>query len=170
MTELKSLQEEGWVVCRAFKKPSPNHKTGFGSWNHSCYSRDSVDFGMPLYSDPRDPTKPAYTNQASPFPLSPFGSEQDLENQLTDSPITISTNFGAPSGIDHNGKIIRDCQDERSTQSSQYLDWKKLDDLLELQLVEPPPFSHSKFSLVSPENELNVQNHASHLFTCFTDL
>lgn len=142
---------------------------------------------MPLYSDPtiRDPTNlAAYTNQVSPFPpLSPFGSEQDqclLENQLTDSPVTISTSFGThttttTTGInDRNGKIIKDCEDhERSstTQVSQYLDWKQLDDLLELQLVEPPPFSHSNFSLVSQENDqLHGQNHASHLFTCFTDL
>ncbi|XP_074263530.1 NAC domain-containing protein 30-like [Silene latifolia] len=27
-------QEEGWVVCRAFKKPSPSHKQRFESWNH----------------------------------------------------------------------------------------------------------------------------------------
>ncbi|KMT20084.1 hypothetical protein BVRB_1g001030 [Beta vulgaris subsp. vulgaris] len=27
-------QEEGWVVCRAFKKPSSSHKQGFEAWNH----------------------------------------------------------------------------------------------------------------------------------------
>ncbi|XP_058218494.1 NAC domain-containing protein 30 [Rhododendron vialii] len=185
-------QEEGWVVCRAFKKPTgpnpnpnPNHKqAGFGSWNRSnYYNYNTRDSGMrPLYSDPTNPAA-YYANQViSPFPpLSPFGSEQELlENQLTDStPVTISTSFGthtSTTGInDHNGsKIIKDCEDhERSTttQVSQYLDWKKLDDLLELQFVEPPPFSHSNFSLVSQENDqLHAQNHASHLFTCFTDL
>ncbi|KAH7861665.1 hypothetical protein Vadar_029095 [Vaccinium darrowii] len=162
--------EEGWVVCRAFKKPSPHHKQGFGSWNRSYYTSNSNDFGMPSYSDAIGTTHQVYTNQTSPFPPSPFGSEQELENQLTDSPITISTSFGTNSGIDHNGKIIKDCEDERSSQVSQYFDWKKLDDLLELQLVEPPPFGHSNFPFVSQENELNGQNHESHLFTCFPDL
>ncbi|KAL5843530.1 hypothetical protein ACOSQ4_009488 [Xanthoceras sorbifolium] len=30
-------QEEGWVVCRAFKKPTPNHRQGFEAWNHHAY-------------------------------------------------------------------------------------------------------------------------------------
>ncbi|CAO2835288.1 unnamed protein product [Amaranthus hypochondriacus] len=33
-TEHAPPQEEGWVVCRAFKKPSPNHKQGYEAWNH----------------------------------------------------------------------------------------------------------------------------------------
>ncbi|KAK9743310.1 hypothetical protein RND81_03G231200 [Saponaria officinalis] len=33
-SEYEPIQEEGWVVCRAFKKPSPNHKQGFDAWQH----------------------------------------------------------------------------------------------------------------------------------------
>ncbi|GAB2224040.1 hypothetical protein Droror1_Dr00004786 [Drosera rotundifolia] len=30
-------QEEGWVVCRAFKKPCPSHKQGLQLWNRNFY-------------------------------------------------------------------------------------------------------------------------------------
>ncbi|KAI4320174.1 hypothetical protein MLD38_033680 [Melastoma candidum] len=35
-----SSQDEGWVVCRAFKKPSPNQRPGYEAWNHAYYPRD----------------------------------------------------------------------------------------------------------------------------------
>ncbi|KAL8030979.1 hypothetical protein ABFX02_14G321300 [Erythranthe guttata] len=34
-SEHEPTQEEGWVVCRAFKKPSPSHKQGFEAWNNN---------------------------------------------------------------------------------------------------------------------------------------
>ncbi|KAI4388799.1 hypothetical protein MLD38_001096 [Melastoma candidum] len=33
-------QDEGWVVCRAFKKPSPNQRPCYEAWNHAYYPRD----------------------------------------------------------------------------------------------------------------------------------
>ncbi|CAN4097954.1 unnamed protein product [Withania somnifera] len=32
-------QEEGWVVCRAFKKPSPNKQPSFEAWHNAYYFR-----------------------------------------------------------------------------------------------------------------------------------
>ncbi|KAL9234628.1 hypothetical protein vseg_009481 [Gypsophila vaccaria] len=37
-SEHAPTQEEGWVVCRAFKKPSPSHKQGFDAWRHQYYN------------------------------------------------------------------------------------------------------------------------------------
>lgn len=34
------MQEEGWVVCRAFKKPTPNHRQDYEAWNHAYYLRN----------------------------------------------------------------------------------------------------------------------------------
>ncbi|KAL7128448.1 hypothetical protein ABFS83_14G317800 [Erythranthe nasuta] len=43
-SEHEPTQEEGWVVCRAFKKPSPSHKQGFEAWkNPNYYARSSSD-------------------------------------------------------------------------------------------------------------------------------
>ncbi|KAF3445394.1 hypothetical protein FNV43_RR10570 [Rhamnella rubrinervis] len=41
-SDIAPPQEEGWVVCRAFKKPTPNHRQGYEAWNHHAYyvSRD----------------------------------------------------------------------------------------------------------------------------------
>ncbi|XP_054783763.1 NAC domain-containing protein 30-like [Prosopis cineraria] len=39
-------QAKGWVVCRAFKKPSPSHvRAGFEA---QCYLRDQISHGRPL--------------------------------------------------------------------------------------------------------------------------
>ncbi|KAM6544474.1 hypothetical protein CsatB_008921 [Cannabis sativa] len=49
--------EEGWVVCRAFRKPSPSHhqRQGYEMWNHGNYyerenSSSSSHMMRPLYS------------------------------------------------------------------------------------------------------------------------
>ncbi|THG13285.1 hypothetical protein TEA_000158 [Camellia sinensis var. sinensis] len=165
-------KEEGWVVCRAFKKPSPNHKQGFQAWNNAYYAMDNGNFNLPSCSDSVAPMQMVYTNQGIAFPQSPFGSEQDLisnhthlENQLVelpqlDSP-SLSESLATKGGSDQqNGIINKDCEDERSNQGCQYVDWKNLDNWL----------NHSNFPLVSQEYELNAHNHASHLFTCFPDL
>ncbi|KAI8015913.1 NAC domain-containing protein 30 [Camellia lanceoleosa] len=165
-------QAKGWVVCRAFKKPSPNHKQGFQAWNNAYYAMDNGNFSLPSCSDSVAPIQMVYTNQGIAFPQSPFGSEQDLvsnhthlENQLVelpqlDSP-SLSESLATKGGTDQqNGIINKDCEDERSNQGCQYVDWKNLDNWLD----------HSNFPLVSQEYELNAHNHASHLFTCFPDL
>lgn len=33
------IQEEGWVVCRAFKKPSPNKQPNLNAWHNAYYIR-----------------------------------------------------------------------------------------------------------------------------------
>ncbi|KAF5468522.1 hypothetical protein F2P56_012666 [Juglans regia] len=44
-------QEEGWVVCRAFKKPSPNHRQGFEAWAHAFYFRENSQVRQPSFPD-----------------------------------------------------------------------------------------------------------------------
>lgn len=103
-------QEEGWVVCRAFKKPSPSHKQGFEAWSHQnnyyyMRSNNSYDrvIGSPSVPDISSPTdlsdslNQGHTNFHNPqvqtmqLPYSNFELEQELitsnrvnlmENQL----------------------------------------------------------------------------------------
>ncbi|KAK4387271.1 NAC domain-containing protein 30 [Sesamum angolense] len=75
-------QEEGWVVCRAFKKPSPSHKQlGFESWNNGgCYERSES-------SRYRPPPYPSTTPRPSTIVRNNFdlGSTTNLINQSLES-------------------------------------------------------------------------------------
>ena len=50
----RGMQEEGWVVCRAFKKPTPNHRQGYEAWDHHAYyvSRDHHNMNSHLFKLP----------------------------------------------------------------------------------------------------------------------
>ncbi|XP_059630894.1 NAC domain-containing protein 30 [Cornus florida] len=175
-------QEEGWVVCRAFKKPSPNQGQRFEAWNHAYYFRDTGNFRPPSYQDTVSQVQAVHPNQGTSYHQLPLGSDQDLmsnhtclENQLVelpqlDSP-SISTSLATKEGFEQNGLGNEDCDDGRSNHGNQYVDWKNLDNLLAPQVTEPVSFDHSNIPLIYHEyDELNAQNNISHLFECFPDL
>ncbi|XP_057490520.1 NAC domain-containing protein 30-like [Actinidia eriantha] len=156
-------QAKGWVVCRAFRKPSPNHKQGFEPWNRTYYVADNqVNFGIPTCSDLIGPMHMVYPNHGTmTLPQSPsIDPEQEiisnvyahLGNQLLEFPQLESTKCCDTN--QHNAIINKaGTEDEMSNNhGSQSFDWKNLDDLL---------------PLVSQEYELNAQSHASHFFTSF---
>ncbi|KAK9270100.1 hypothetical protein L1049_025674 [Liquidambar formosana] len=170
-------QEEGWVVCRAFKKPSPSHKQGFEAWNHAYYVRNNSSFGARSFPDIASPMHAiVHPNQGASFHQTPFGLEQELmsthtpnlENQLIelpqlDSP-TLSTSFATRNET---------YDDERSNiQGGQYIDWEDLDNLLASQLNETASFSHQNLPLIPRDYEpaADAQNRASHLLGCFPNL
>ncbi|KAA8546318.1 hypothetical protein F0562_002943 [Nyssa sinensis] len=168
-------QEEGWVVCRAFKKPSPNHKKGFEAWNHAYYVRDFGNVRPPSFPNMLSPIHVVYQNQGASFhDQLTLTSEQDLvskrtfmDNQLVelpqlDSP-SISTSLANKEGLGHNGIANQEYSDERSNHGTQYIDWKNLDNLVASQLTEPASLPHSNFPLIPQDCELDAQSNISNL-------
>ncbi|CAK9309643.1 unnamed protein product [Citrullus colocynthis] len=80
-SELAPVQEEGWVVCRAFKKPSPNQNQVIGAWN-------SYQHGA-LYYDLKNNTNnnnsqfvrsPSFSDAMTPHTYMVNSSDQQLPN------------------------------------------------------------------------------------------
>ncbi|KAI5555427.1 hypothetical protein POPTR_019G083600v4 [Populus trichocarpa] len=179
-------QEEGWVVCRAFKKPSPNQRQGFEAWSHAYYLNDINHARPPSFSDTvttaHNMVRP---NQGASF-QQPFGSNSDLvsnqtfldnNNQLVelpelDSPSTLSTSFAAKEGNFH--QTNEDYDEERSNNSSQYIDWKNFDTLLASQVTDSStsyplqdlPSIPQNYDLAAGQQDQYV----SHFLDCFPDL
>jgi hypothetical protein len=180
------MQEEGWVVCRAFKKPSPNQRQGFEAWSHAYYVNDINPARPPSFSDTvttaHNMVRP---NQGASF-QQPFGSNSDLvsnqtfldnNNQLVelpelDSPSTLSTSFAAKEGNFH--QTNEDYDEERSNNSSQYIDWKNFDTLLASQVTDSStsyplqdlPSIPQNYDLAAGQQDQYV----SHFLDCFPDL
>ncbi|TXG53131.1 hypothetical protein EZV62_022300 [Acer yangbiense] len=178
--------EEGWVVCRAFKKPTPNHRQGYEAWNHAYYVRDNTSQFRPNPSFSDHMTHHSSTEGTS-FHQPVIGSNQPeyvsninqtfLDNQLNiihelpqlDSP-SLSTRFATQEGnLQHNIIIANNNNDDFEEEKSQFIDWKNLDSLLASQLVQPYP----NMALPQDYNELEEahdhQDHFSHILGCLND-
>ncbi|GAU15946.1 hypothetical protein TSUD_41690 [Trifolium subterraneum] len=140
------MHEEGWVVCRAFKKPSPSHRPGYEPWYSNSnqhqqpqYFRDDQNYATtrPLSMTDilhenrlllqHNPT----TEEGTSFSHNFSNDQQFLSNQTTlvmdnkqlielpqlDSP---TTSF-AIKECTQNGFITNEdqCSDERSNNGSQ---------------------------------------------------
>ncbi|TKY51523.1 NAC domain-containing protein 30 [Spatholobus suberectus] len=179
-------QEEGWVVCRAFRKPSPSHRQGFEPWCSSSqqhFFRDQ-SYVRPLsIADILNDTSVPHPAEGTSF-SHPFSSDQQhliLSNQTVmdkqlielpqlDSP-TASLAMKECNPQHHNGLTNEEyCSDERSNNGGQGIDWKSLDNLFGSQLSETAYFSHPNLPMIMPHNhELQAQNQASHILGCFPD-
>ncbi|XP_022719788.1 NAC domain-containing protein 30 [Durio zibethinus] len=176
-------QEEGWVVCRAFRKPSPNHRQGFEAWNHAYYIKDNSQIRPPIsISDIRSTSHHLHTNQGSSFYES-YGSEQELvsnnhnfldsqqviELPQLDSPTTLSPSLAAKEGFQENLVTKADCDEEKSNNSSQYIDWKNLDYLLASPLTDTTSYPYQTAAVIPQNYEPDAQEHVSHLLGCSLD-
>ncbi|CAK7323562.1 unnamed protein product [Dovyalis caffra] len=138
------MQEEGRVVCRPFKKPIPNQRQGFEAWNHGYYNVNNINHTRPPSFSVTTPHM-VHPNQSATF-HQPFGSDSDLISNHTfldnnsqlvelpelDSPSTLSPSFATKEGNFH--RTNEDYDEERSNNSTQYIDWKNLDTLLASQV------------------------------------
>ncbi|KAL0432146.1 UNVERIFIED_CONTAM: NAC domain-containing protein 30 [Sesamum latifolium] len=106
-------QEEGWVVCRAFKKPSPSHKqSGFESWNNSsCYGRsESSRYRPPPYPSTTRPSTIIHNfevrttiNQSLESRHSAYHEhDRRVELPKLDSPTSLTTNDNSTTGVAGN--------------------------------------------------------------------
>lgn len=179
-------QEEGWVVCRAFKKPNPSHKQGFEAWNNNAYyiRNSSSSFRPPSYPgttrtlmDNFDPT----FNQGSDFhrpPLVPlikssyssFDSQNLVELPNLDSP-SMSTSFATNDNNFEHSVGNEEIEDEKSNfSSSQFSDWKRFDKIVASHQVGgdvPSSSSSYAYTNINDDYELDAQNHFSHVLECF---
>ncbi|KAK8638500.1 hypothetical protein V6N13_136920 [Hibiscus sabdariffa] len=176
-SELGPPQEEGWVVCRAFRKPSPNQRQGFEAWNHAYYMRNNSHV-RPHISISDHIATPSHlhlhTNQGSNFYES-YGSnnhnfldsqQQGFElPQLDSPPITVSPSLAEKEVIFH-------CDEENSNHGSsqvQIIDWKNFDNLLNSQLTDTTTYPfQSTAELISQNDEPEAQEQ-HHLLGCFPE-
>lgn len=174
-----NLQEEGWVVCRAFKKLSPTHKQGFESWNNSLYyaRSDSSSSHYSLPSFPNSLNSPTininqdliinhgaanldHDHHHPPFPshdcLMIKSTSHMIELPKLDSP-SISTSFD---------KNLEEDQETRIN------GWKRFDKLLDCEASEPSSFAYTNMGLVplNDHHELDDHAHITHVLECFHDL
>ncbi|XP_021288344.1 NAC domain-containing protein 30 [Herrania umbratica] len=176
---LRLLVEEGWVVCRAFRKPSPNQRQGFEAWNHAYYIRDNSHVRAPMsISDIGSTFHHLHPNQGSSFHDQSYGSEQELvsnhnvldsqqviELPQLDSPTTVSPSLAAKEGFQRNFVTnYEDCEEEKSNNSSQYIDWKNLDNFLASQLTDTTSYPYQTAPLIPQNYEVEAQEH---LLGCF---
>ncbi|RVX13313.1 NAC domain-containing protein 30 [Vitis vinifera] len=158
-------QAKGWVVCRAFKKPTSSHKQSYEAWSHAYYVRDSSHVEPPSLPATLSPMHMVHPNQG--FYQRYFGSEQELmynhgimNNQAfeipqLDSPSALSPSLATKEVFEHNGMNNSEYfEDENSDHAKQYIDWKNLDDLLASQLAD----TTSSAPLVPYNSELGAQN------------
>ncbi|XP_022894822.1 NAC domain-containing protein 30-like isoform X1 [Olea europaea var. sylvestris] len=172
-------QEEGWVVCRAFKKPSPNQKQGFEAWNNVYYTRSINRNYRPNPSYPSTPNGTQHfdpINQGTNFQQSPLASV--FENQIVelpelDSPPMLTTDFTTNESLHFEGNAIfgneESTEDYKSNYGNQISDWKSLDKLLASEVTEPSSYAYTNLLLMSQNSEQNAQNHVSQLLECFPD-
>ncbi|KAL5558455.1 hypothetical protein UlMin_034666 [Ulmus minor] len=171
-------QEEGWVVCRAFTKPTPSQRQGYEAWNHAYYVRENSHVNQHIMN-----VNPS--NQTAGNIHHCFGSTDHINlisDQLPqlDSPSSISANIAINNeSFQHNtsGLISEDFEDERSNNgSSQFVDWKNLDSLLATTSFQVPidyptsSFASSSLASMAPQN-YQQETLNQHLLGCtFPDL
>ncbi|KAL8459632.1 hypothetical protein ACS0TY_036105 [Phlomoides rotata] len=162
-------QEEGWVVCRAFKKPCPSHKQPYDHepWNTTTYSLRSDNHHHYMH-----PSFPTINNiNQSPFLQDSFKSIHTpsfemIELPKLDSP-SISTSFTT-----NDNQANDDVEDDHKTHYNVGDDWKSFDKLLASQAIEHSSFVYPNMALLAPHNDeyLDAQNHLSHVLECFPEL
>ncbi|CAA3029947.1 NAC domain-containing 30-like [Olea europaea subsp. europaea] len=170
------VQEEGWVVCRAFKKPTPNQKQGFEARDNVYYTRSINSNYRPNSSYPSTPSSMQPfdpVNQGTNFQQSPFGLV--LENQIVelpelDSPAMLTSDFTRKGILSFDSNAIFEneelTEDDKSNYGNQISDWKSFD-LLASEVVEPSPYAYTNLLLMSQNSEQNAQNYDSQVLEIF---
>ncbi|KAI4352863.1 hypothetical protein L6164_007074 [Bauhinia variegata] len=183
-------QAKGWVVCRAFRKPSPSQRPGFEGWsNEAQYFREhsyarTTSFADILQETSNNLLHP--TDQGTSFSThQSFVSDQQqfiLNQQLVELPQLDSPT--ASLAVKENGNGLTKSHEERSNSKINgqcSIDWKSLDNLFASQLTDTAAafFPHSNLPMMSHAHhshdlQQQLQNqashHMSHILGCFPDL
>lgn len=161
------MQEEGWVVCRAFKKPNPNQRQGNGNWNNGYYFRSDNNFASSSIQDLL--VHPVMQNQTTNYNYQvPFDSldQQQISNHAhfdqelmdlphLDSPSTISTSL--------------DPEQDKNNHFNCYDDTKNVQNLHMPKLNEAALFPFPSMPLIPCDDDADSQDHLNHLLGCFPD-
>ncbi|KAL3513548.1 hypothetical protein ACH5RR_026265 [Cinchona calisaya] len=174
-------QEEGWVVCRAFKKPCPSHKQGYEAWSNAYYIREHGKYQPPSFPDKSTSsmhTMNPMTNLRENFQHVSYPSDQQelisnyasrFDNQFIelpqlDSP-SISTSLAKKDHSFEYSLTNEDGEDLKiDIYCQQYNDWKIFGKQLVPHVLDPPASyaCQNQPPLIPRDDEL--------LHGCFTDL
>ncbi|XP_010256387.1 PREDICTED: NAC domain-containing protein 30 [Nelumbo nucifera] len=176
-SEFAPPQEEGWVVCRAFKKQGPSsHPQSFQTWNRPYYAKDHDNIGIrSFYSDITVPTRATEAYQGTDFHYQAVSYEQEfgsksayvdhhqlIELPQLDSP-TLSAGLATKEGLENMTKD--DYDNDRNSHGGNLVDWKTLDKLLASQLSEATSYQQSNLALLPQDYDVDAP-----LVDCFPNL
>ncbi|KAK9109924.1 hypothetical protein Sjap_017984 [Stephania japonica] len=158
--------DEGWVVCRAFKKPSPSHRQGLEAWNRACYVRELDYHRQQAISSNNSSTShnvdPNY-NQV----LNHHQSNFAFELPQLESP-SMTTSASTTHGIEPAGSTINDNYADESNNYPQLVDWRAMDRLLSSQLNEAGTSNQNTTVPLIPDcSVLDAHNQSSFSSTGF---
>ncbi|XP_073020934.1 NAC domain-containing protein 30-like [Primulina eburnea] len=162
-------QEEGWVVCRAFMKPSPTQNQRFEAWsNPNYYTRDTaINQNMAtsiLFSSTPSSSTVVHNcgtsfhrfQQGTTAVVNPFDQNPMVELRKIDSP-SISTSFPTTNdnnNLEHGVAENEGFEDERNEFGNRFNGWKNFDREV---INHPLSYEDTSFSY-------------SDAFDCFPDL
>ncbi|KAJ8431446.1 hypothetical protein Cgig2_014939 [Carnegiea gigantea] len=175
-------QEEGWVVCRAFKKPSPSHRQGFGPWSHDqsnyyygCMRHNNIPTDNTLTIQCTNAFHPQDPRQSSAYFEQDFTSNSInnfIENQLImdlprlDSPTNPSIKEAAVDQ-QQSGLIVTGHNNDHESGGNNNIKWEILDNLLGSEyLAEPTSSSFSNYH----DYELDPHDQLGSFLECFPNL
>ncbi|RZC62489.1 hypothetical protein C5167_024246 [Papaver somniferum] len=197
---LSYFLDEGWVVCRAFKKPTPSHRQGYEAWNHAYYLKAAAQnsnyqgAGYQAFDSNATSSSSMQLDNSSyqqqqgnaNFHHNYFGcGDQDQlgsskhqyynldDNQVMELPQLESPSIStslATTEFDGNNSTNVGYDDERNNYGTQFVDWKSVDRLLASELTEMPSSPHAIEALPPPQNSYSVNNQGSYFRECFPDL
>lgn len=169
-------QEEGWVVCRAFKKPSPNTKPYNEGWNYKySYRPPSISDDISSSTNPilLHGINNTFNNNRHQFPnfhLPPHHHQDGLilppipvELPQLDSP-TMSTSFATKDGkfvANEDGEVEKQLE----SYSDEFQNWTNIG--VDDPLIPTSSFPNVNMPLIISDDS---QHHISHLLQCFPDL
>ncbi|XP_073106856.1 NAC domain-containing protein 30-like [Elaeis guineensis] len=131
------IQAKGWVVCRAFRKPSPNQRQCFNNYDPTYYNNLDGQYGRePRFME---------SYQGGNFREQPTGCRGESKNTTLLSHVlelpqlhspSLSTSLSTKEFFEPNVASDEEHAAKRSDCEGQMIDWKFLDKLLSSQLNE----------------------------------
>ncbi|KZV40900.1 hypothetical protein F511_05145 [Dorcoceras hygrometricum] len=139
-------QEEGWVVCRAFKKPNPTQNQCLEAWNNPNYYTINHNMSASFSSTPSCSTAilhncgtsfHRFQQTGTAAAVNPFDQNPMVELPKLDSPL-ISTSFPTMNdseNFEHGVAENEGFEDEKMEFGNRFSDWKSFD---RDQVIEHP--------------------------------
>lgn len=161
-------------MCRAFKKPSSNHRQSYETWNHTYYVEPPSPL-LPMHSTLHPPSQDFYQQSMGNLDQHLLMHNttwiSNHDHQVLEIPQLDSPSNALPT-ISSATKA-QDCtpneclEEQRRDGTEQYcIDWKILDNLLDSQLAET---ASSPTPLLTHSYDQSPQYHVSHLLGCLRD-
>nr|XP_010908622.1 NAC domain-containing protein 105 [Elaeis guineensis] len=144
--ERGQIQEEGWVVCRAFRKPSPNQRQCCNNYDPTCCNNIDPQYGLESLVNIASPNRfmESYPGGYLQEQRTGCGGELESKNTLLrhvlelpqlESP-RLSTSLSTKECFESNVAGVKEYACNRSDREGQLIDWKVLDKLLSSQFNE----------------------------------